>query len=271
MKKIGVTGYKGKLGSLLMEKPNFVCMDVDITSIESLSKWKSSSNENIDVIVNCAAMSSVDECELNYKRALEINYHGLMNLHRIFGNRILNISSDQVFNGRSWVLPKENTIPDPINNYGYSKLGGETVSSFYGGKTIRLSRTISTKDLDMKNYAYNILKGDEIEVPSFISRGYLHREYAANGIEYMARNWDNIKENLVNYAGMDSVTTYGLTRLMALNMNRISSPIKKRTKMHSDLAPRPRKGGLNVNLAGRLGFPMYSISDSVSKLCEEIQ
>lgn len=267
MKKNIVFGCNGKIGSILSSgRADFVPVDADITSIEAIEAVRDVVGE-LDVIVNCSAISSIDECEVNYEKAISVNVHGLSNLHRVFGDRVLNISSDHIFNGRNWMLPKEGTVPSPINSYGLTKFASEGVSNAFGGKTIRLSRTVDIEDGDMQFYLQTLEANTPIEVPDFFSRNYIHREYAVSGIEYMVRNWDSMP-SIVNYAGTDNVTMFSFVKMIAMEVDLDYHNVTKKKKYDDTLVPRPRKGGFNVSLAKSLGFPMYSISDTVSKFAE---
>lgn len=266
MKKYGVVGYKGKIGSLLLQRPDFVFLDCDVTDIDSIKRQVGVKGE-LDVVVNCAAISSIEKCEEDYKKAIEVNCHGLTNLHRVFGSRVLNISSDHVFDGRKWMLPKEDTAQSPINSYGMTKLASEMVSLAFEGKTIRLSRTVSHLDSDIDQYFYALENSEYIEVPDFLSRNYIHRDFAVDGIVYMAKNWDKMPQ-MVHYAGTENVTMYSFIKMVAVDAGFRPQDVTKRGKYNDSLAPRPRKGGLNISLAKSLGFPMYNISDTVSKVVD---
>jgi len=266
MKKYGVVGYKGKIGSALLGRPDFVFLDCDVTNIDSIKAQYGAGD--IDIVVNCAAISSIDQCEADYQKAINVNVHGLSNLHRVFGERVLNISTDHIFNGRSWMLPKEGSAPSPINNYGLTKLASEAVSNAFGGKNIRLSRTVSATDPDIAEYLDNLEMHNKIAVPDFFSRNYLHRDSVVNGISYMVNNWTYMPD-VVNYAGTENVTMYSLMKMLAMELGMDLSLVTKRSKYNDQLVPRPRKGGLNVSLAKSLGFPMFNISDTIEKLVEE--
>ena len=266
MKKYGIVGYRGKLGRLLLERPNFVFLDCDITDIASIERQFPDGTTELDLIVNCAAISSIDECESDYKRAIKVNVHGLYNLHRVFGKRVLNISSDQVFSGNSWLLPSETTFRNPVNNYGFTKLGAEDISRMWGGKTLRLSRSVSMSDPDMASYEEYLSRGEQIEVPTFLKRNYLHRTQAVDGIEFFVNNYDNMP-SVVNYGSLDNVSNFTLLKSYAAAKDQ-DGVLPRRFVMPG--SPRPLKGGFRVSLAKKLGFPMYKLSDTVSRLVEEV-
>lgn len=265
MKKIAVTGYKGKLGSLLVQRPNFVPLGCDILDIEDIEVglYLAEKYGEIDLIVNCASVSSITKCEEEYDNAIQVNVRGLDNLHHVFGDRVLNISSDHVFSGNfgDGILPTEETDPDPINAYGFTKMGAEAVSQANEGKTIRLSRTVSWMDKDIAIPKWLA------EIPIFFYRNYIHREFAVDGIEYFANNYDRMP-SIVHYAGTDNLSQYDFMKKLLEAVGVKSTLIAPKT-IYSNDPPRPQYGGFSVASAESLGFPMYSVDDTVSKLVEE--
>lgn len=268
-----VTGFRGKLGSLLIQRDGFIPLDCDITDISSIMEaeyaiWGEEKND-VDVVVNLAAISSIDECEEDYNKAIAVNVHGLSNLHKVFGERVLNISSDQVFSGKTLWLPREDTKPSPINNYGFTKMGAETVSKVFGGKTLRLSRTVAAMDLDIQNYLAEAVMGEQPKVPTFFSRNYVHREFAVDAIEYFVRNWDELDFSIINYGGTDHLTMFGFVTMLALEVGLPHGAIQRNRHYDNTLSPRPCNGGFKVSLAEELGFPMYSAMQTCKKLVEK--
>lgn len=265
--RFAVTGYKGKLGSLLIKREGFVALDCDITSHNSVS-YALSKLPDIEYIVNCAAISSIDWCEGDPQAAHLVNFRGVAVLHDVFGSNILNISTDQVFPGQwRFFLPDENTNPSPVNRYGFSKMGAEAVSSVSGGKTIRLSRTVSNLDADINDYMIQLMTNGHVSVPSFFYRNYIHREFAVDGIEFFVKNWDNMPRT-VHYGSLTSISMHKFISMLAKGFD-VDGEIDKRRAYYSN-PPRPKRGGLSVKLAKSLGFPMYSIADTVSRMVRDL-
>jgi dTDP-4-dehydrorhamnose reductase len=80
------------------------------------------------VVINCAALTDVDGCEGASDAALEINGRavaGLAELSRRHGFRLVQISTDYVFDGCSERPYREADPPRPLSVYGASKLLGE--------------------------------------------------------------------------------------------------------------------------------------------------
>ena len=79
-----------------------------------------------DIVINLAAMTNVDACELNPKLAGEVNVAGLQHICDSFSGKIIHLSTDYVFDGRSGPY-KENDRLNPISTYGKTKLLSEQI------------------------------------------------------------------------------------------------------------------------------------------------
>jgi len=83
-----------------------------------------------DIIINCAAYTEVDKAEKNLDTANRINHLAVKQLAEIAMTqkaKMLQISTDYVFEGNSKRKYTENDKAIPINEYGKSKLAGEKV------------------------------------------------------------------------------------------------------------------------------------------------
>lgn len=132
--KILVTGAKGMLGQDLCpiledEGHEVVETDVatlDITDINQVNKVLSF--ENPDLIIHCAAYTNVDKAEEDLQAATLINEKGTENLAKVcakLDKTLLYISTDYVFDGEKKEPYTPEDKPNPINNYGLTKLRGE--------------------------------------------------------------------------------------------------------------------------------------------------
>ena len=81
-----------------------------------------------EVILHCAAMTSVDGCEAEPARAAGTNVLGSFNVAvaaRRSGSRLVVISTDYVFDGEKSAPYDERDRPNPLSVYGWTKLAGE--------------------------------------------------------------------------------------------------------------------------------------------------
>ena len=81
-----------------------------------------------EVVINCAAMTNVDECERKPELADRVNGRGPGKLAQICadaGAKLVHISTDYVFAGREGAPYTEEEKPSPLSAYSRSKLLGE--------------------------------------------------------------------------------------------------------------------------------------------------
>jgi len=100
-------------------------ISVNICNIDSLEKIISTNKP--DTIVNCAALTNVDEIEINPQSAFAVNVQGVKNVAKVSNEykiKLIHISTDSVFDGKTGMYD-ENDQPNPINEYAKSKKLGE--------------------------------------------------------------------------------------------------------------------------------------------------
>ncbi len=149
MDRILVTGANGQLGSeireLLGEKEGHFFTDSDTLDITDLSAvLKFVKENNIDVILNCAAYTAVDKAEEERELATLINKVGTKNLAKVCaseGVKLVHISTDYVFDGKNYKPYIEDDKPNPTGVYGKSKLEGEEEISKLSLKNSIIIRT----------------------------------------------------------------------------------------------------------------------------------
>ena len=135
-KRILVTGASGQLGKtieVLYSKKNkdldFVFVskqELDITEASNLERYFKSNN--FDYCINCAAYTNVEQAEKTPEIAYKVNAIGVKNLAKackLYDIFLIHISTDYVFDGEKKEPYLTTDIPNPINEYGKSKLEGE--------------------------------------------------------------------------------------------------------------------------------------------------
>lgn len=161
---IAILGGKGMLGSdltsacrqggfdpVVLDLPEF-----DITNADDVRQAVSSA----EVIVNCAAYTNVDGAESEADMAHRVNAEAvgsLASLARETGAWLLHISTDFVFDGRLDRPYVETDTPNPISEYGRSKLAGEKLLA-ESGCTYCILRLEWTYGLRGRNFVSKLVE-----------------------------------------------------------------------------------------------------------------
>ena len=133
--KILITGGKGMLGRTLQRElagHEIVVADLPEWDITDDAGFVAKANdERPDLIIHCAAMTKVDDCEAKRDLAFKLNEEGSRNVAlaaKTCGARLMAISTDYVFSGEPPREPwawSETDLPRPRTVYGASKFAGE--------------------------------------------------------------------------------------------------------------------------------------------------
>ncbi|MDP3900220.1 MAG: dTDP-4-dehydrorhamnose reductase [bacterium] len=148
-KKILIIGALGMLGQdLKVVFPDALGWDkqeVDITNkTEVFNKIK---KLKPTLVINAAAYNNVDACEKsteNHRIAEKLNGHAVGYLAQIcaeIGAKFIHYSTNYVFDGKKPEGYDENDKPNPLNNYGLTKLLGERKITEVNGLAYYIIRT----------------------------------------------------------------------------------------------------------------------------------
>ena len=149
MRKVLLTGANGLLGqklvyafksrndiellatgigqNRLIDQANYSYQSLDITNETEVNQTIKQFSPH--VIINCAAMTNVDACELNQKQCWDVNVNGVKHLANAvakLGTHFIHLSTDFVFDGEDGPY-NENDIPNPLHYYAKSKLESEKI------------------------------------------------------------------------------------------------------------------------------------------------
>jgi len=132
--RISILGSNGQLGRDLVAELSghdiqpLTRKDFDVTDHDRARAVLSESKP--EMIVNLTAYHRVDDCESNPELAYDVNVLAVLNLVRIandFDAKMVQFSTDYVFDGSRTTPYDEACEPFPLSIYGNSRLAGEYV------------------------------------------------------------------------------------------------------------------------------------------------
>ncbi|MDI9348952.1 MAG: dTDP-4-dehydrorhamnose reductase [Candidatus Symbiobacter sp.] len=133
-KKCLILGAKGQIGSEICPRAaasgfEIVAHDHSGFDLTAPPAAFAQALRHIDVVINCAAYTRVDDAEIYPDRADQVNHQAVAKLAaaaKISGSIVLHLSTDFVFDGQKTGTPYfEADPPHPLNVYGLSKWRGE--------------------------------------------------------------------------------------------------------------------------------------------------
>ncbi|KKN62767.1 hypothetical protein LCGC14_0508860 [marine sediment metagenome] len=261
--KIGVTGPNGRLGSELIKRG---CVPLEMRIDDREAVRDALERESIDVLINCAAYTAVDDAEKEAEKdaLFSSNHRGVGILRQEFLGFFIHISTGYVFNGEKGNY-SENDKPDPLNEYGWSKFGGEqaanirnptcvvrTLDLFGHGSRIDFVRAVRemlalNKPIEMPKNLY----GNPTYIPSL-----------ADALLQLATKKSRI--GLLHIAGESILSRYEFARLIAKKFDYDHNLILATNKIKG-AAPRPRNAGLSIELAKSLGLPILKVEEALEE------
>ena len=165
-KNILVTGANGQLGMAMRKAAQgsadrYIFTDIaelDITDADAVRKMVK--ENDVKVIVNCAAYTNVDKAESDAEFAELLNATAVRNLAEAVkenGGTLIHISTDYVFGGSQGNTPRTEEEPvNPTGVYGLTKLHGEQAIAESGVKAL-IFRTAWLYSETRKNFVRTML------------------------------------------------------------------------------------------------------------------
>ncbi len=262
--KIAVTGPNGQLGRELVNQ-GAVPLRGRLMSEEMTANIKAIKP---DVIINCAAMTDVDGCEQVPLMAAATNMAGVECLSSQFSGYFIQISTDYVFDGRNGPYGVRDA-PNPINVYGWSKLGGELIVRKHRGPSLIIRTTILFSSAN-NNFVSKIIaklnaghptdlhNSDIVGTPTYVP-------FLADEILRMVQ--DNYT-GTVHIAGKRAMTRLEFARHTAAIFGYNADWIQPASGIPSG-APRPEKCGLICDHSGYNNVLAHDPLDGLEELAKK--
>ncbi len=209
-----------------------------------------------DLILHAAAMTQVDECELNKIDCWNTNVTAtrfILDAAKETKCRIIFISTDFVFDGLHGPYNEEDE-PNPVNYYGSSKLAAEK-AVMQSGLDWAIVRTVLVVGNTADGQRQNILiwvkekleKGEKIKVVDDQVRTPTYVEDLADGIILVL---EKNKKGIFHIAGKDTLTPYQIASETATYLKLDSRLIEKASvENFSQAALRPPTTGFIIEKA----------------------
>ena len=271
MTKILVIGAKGQLGkSFQYWAPHFphfefIFKDLpefNILNLEQLEQFFTSTS--INIVVNCAAYTAVDEAEDHSEEAEKLNSDAVNTLCKFsknYGFKLIHFSTDYVFDGTASKPYKESEPLNPIGVYGQTKAYGEAVmqSAEIDGWIIRTSWLFSPYGKNFVKTIFSLLQNkDEINVVADQTGSPTYAlDLAAATLKALNQNPIFNGVNIYHYTNIGHTTWYGLATAIQKQINTnckihpvdtASYPTKAERPKYSVLSCEKIKKEFNLNL-----------------------
>ena len=135
MNTILITGSHGQLGNEMQQAakrfPAFQYIYTDVEELDICDKNALNAfvkDNNVNIIVNCAAYTAVDKAEDDVELCYKINRDAVRNIGEVAQDnnvKVVHVSTDYVFDGTNYLPYTEDMPVCPATVYGKSKLEGE--------------------------------------------------------------------------------------------------------------------------------------------------
>jgi dTDP-4-dehydrorhamnose reductase len=298
MKKIVITGSNGLLGQsllklLLKEKNNyevfgfskgvnrsgrtdFYFVSIDITNEENLKKELLKIQP--DAIINTAAMTQVDDCEIHKEACDVLNIEvvkWLKEIAEIINCHVIQLSTDFIFDGKKGYY-KETDEPNPLSYYGISKVKSEEIllnskidftilrTILVYGKVYDMSRTnivLWVREMLEKGKEITIVD-DQFRMPTYVEDLAMSCKLAI----------DKNATGIYHISSTKLMSVFEIAQKIAdvfeLDKNLIK-PISSSTL--NQRARRPAKTGFNLlKTTSELGLKVHSFEEDLQRFKEKL-
>jgi len=166
MKKVLITGGNGQLGyELQRTNPDgYSCLvtdvaDLDITDASAVNAYIQENQP--DIVINAAAYTAVDKAEEEQELAIAINTTGAANLAQTCkdnGIRLMQVSTDFVFDGKACSPYPVDAPTEPDGYYGLTKRDGDLRVQEILGDDAFIIRTSWLYSANGNNFVKTMLK-----------------------------------------------------------------------------------------------------------------
>ncbi|WP_165249577.1 dTDP-4-dehydrorhamnose reductase [Adlercreutzia sp. ZJ141] len=220
-----ITGAKGQLGNEIVRCLRSMSAEIGSLPVQyENATWDAVNHEALDVtdsfaveewfrghkydlVINCAADTNVDGCELHEEVSYSVNAIGSENLARAAAEqdaKIVYISTDYVFPGNVFGEREESDEVEPVSAYGRTKLAGERLAMAANPKCF-VVRTAWLYGYVGQNFVKTMLRLGSSQKSISVVDDQLGNPTSANDLAYVI-----LKIAASDYYGVFHVTNEGI-------------------------------------------------------------
>jgi dTDP-4-dehydrorhamnose reductase len=224
-------------------------------------------------VIHTAAMTQVDECELNQAACWAQNVTAVEYLAAACARldvHLTHLSTDFIFNGTEALLSEEAT-PDPISHYGASKLAAEQVVQHTPGLRWAITRTVLVYGTSLVGgrsnlvvWVYNSLRnGQKIKVVNDQWRTPTLAEDLAQGCWLLAQQ---SAQGIFHISGLELLTPYQMAQQVASVFGLDATLLEQVDgQTFSQPARRPPRTGFRITKAAHeLGYQPHTFAEGLA-------
>lgn len=229
-------------------------------------------------LIHTAAMTQVDECELNQAACWTQNVTAVEYLASTcadLGIHLIHLSTDFIFNGQEGPLA-EDAEPDPISHYGASKLAAERLVQATPGLRWAIARTVLVYGTVHGGGRSNIVlwvrdslrKGQQIKVVSDQWRTPTLAEDLALGCWLLARH---SAQGIYHISGRELLTPYQMAQQVAAFFELDATLLEQvDASTFTQPAKRPPRTGFLIEKAEHdLGYQPRTFKEGIALLAQQ--
>lgn len=229
---------------------------------------------NPDIIINTVAYPSVDFCETNYKLANELHVNvtkDIVEAASKINAKLIYLSTDAVFKGELNKKYVETDLPNPVNNYGISKLNAENIVLKNTSNVVLRTAVIYGwhKKSRFTNWILEYLTKNKKVDP------FVDQFNTPTLVDDLAKSMIKIIEKdisgLFHATGKTCINRYDFAIKLANSFGldeKLILPVTSKEKKQD--APRPNSTCLNsFKLESKINFQFSTIDDGISFILEK--
>lgn len=229
-------------------------------------------------LIHTAAMTQVDECELNQAACWAQNVTAVEHLAHAcadLGMHLTHLSTDFIFNGLEGPLAEE-AEPDPISHYGHSKLAAERIVQATPGLRWAIARTVLVYGTVHGGGRSNIVlwvrdslrKGQKIKVVADQWRTPTLAEDLALGCWLLAQH---SAQGIYHLSGDELLTPYQMAQQVAVFFELDAKLLEQvDASTFTQPAKRPPRTGFLIEKARReVGYQPRTFAEGIALLAQQ--